>query len=545
MKLKFLGAARCVTGSCHMIETDKNKILIDCGMRQGSDADGKIKDGEFPFDPAQIDAMLLTHAHIDHSGLIPLLVKKGFKGRIISTTATADLCTIMLPDSGHIKESDAEYQNRKLARQGKEPIDPLYTLEDAQESLKHFSPCEYGDIVTVVPGIRVQFTDAGHMLGSSSIDIIVQEQEKSTQILFSGDLGHSERPLVRDPQVVIQCDYLVLEGTYGDRIHRDEGDKVELLARVISDTFKRGGNVVIPSFAVGRTQEVLYYISKIIRENRLPQIKEIPVYIDSPLGIEATKIYERNAVRYYDDEAQALLKKGIDPLLFDSLRVAKTVDESKLINEDKEPKIIISSSGMCEAGRIRHHLKHNLWRRESTVLFVGYQAVGTLGRTLLDGKKKIKLFGEEINVAAQLVRFEGFSGHADVNELTDWAKSIKIGPKGVFLVHGEPEVLDSFAAKLRRELNVPIEIPEYLGEYDLAKVTGEVREFSQVAEQKPFIPSYHTDITALLEQSDRIYHLLKRIEQANKSLGDAGELKLKLLEVDLSAFADKWEKMLK
>lgn len=544
MKLHFFGAARTVTGSCHMIETSRYKVIVDCGMRQGADAHTEYAEGEFPFDPKEIDGCLLTHAHIDHTGLVPLLVKKGYTGEVVTTTATADLCSIMLPDSAHIQETEAEWENRKLLRQNKNLVEPLYTMEDAQQALKRFRPHEYGEMVNLNDSFKVRFNDAGHLLGSASIEVWVTEDGKTTKLLFSGDLGHSNRPLVNDPQPVEGADYVVLEGTYGDRLHEQESDKALLLRDIIADTFARGGNVIIPSFAVGRTQEILYYIRRIITEKLLPQFKEIPVYIDSPLGIEATKVFERNARRYYDKDAMAIIAKGENPILFDSLYVAATVDQSKLINDDKRSKVIISSSGMCEAGRIKHHLKHNLWRADSTILFVGYQAVGTLGRIILDGAKKVKLMGEEITVMSRVERIEGFSGHADMNELIAWMDLFKIRPGKVFLVHGEEETLVTFAKKLKDERSYDVTIPSFFEEFDLVSGAHTTSTYAAPVVTKTYVDAYAVNFTKLLEQSERVYQLLKELK-GKTGLDAQQQTKLKIMEADLASFADKWEMLLK
>lgn len=450
MKIRFCGAARSVTGSCHMISANGKNVLVDCGMRQGADKKTELGEDKFPFNPAEIDAVLLTHAHIDHSGLIPLLVKQGFKGSIIATDATAQLSGIMLPDSGHIQEQEAEYQTRKNLRAGKAPAEPLYTVQDAQNALKQFTPTSYGRTVSVVSGITACFNDIGHLLGSSAIEIWVEENGKTTKLVFSGDIGREERPIICDPQQVKGADYLVIEGTYGDRNHEEstaEAKEAHLIS-VLKMGIARGGNIVIPSFAVGRTQELLYYIKRLLMKNSVPGLENVPVYIDSPLGINATKIYEKCAEGYYDEEAREMAKSG-SPFDFPTLRVAVTADESKLINAQTGCNIIISSSGMCDAGRIRHHLKHNLYRADSTVIFAGYQAEGTLGRMLLDGAKKVRLFGEDVRVNATIERIEGFSGHAGRDELIEWIEGIGNKPVCTFFVHGEAEVLDSFSNAVR------------------------------------------------------------------------------------------------
>jgi len=468
MKLKFCGAARCVTGSCHMIEFAGKQILVDCGMRQGADAKTQYGEGGFPFNPAEIDMVLLTHAHTDHSGLLPLLVRRGFKGRIITTRATAELAGIMLPDSGHIQEQEAEYTNRKNLRAGKPLVEPLYTAQDAIDSLKAFKTVAYNEITEIVPGMRARFADAGHLLGSAAIEVWANEDGKTLKIVFSGDIGRDNRPILQDPQPIDGADYLLMEGTYGDREHevREAIDKEAELASLLREGMARGGNIVIPSFAIGRTQELLYYIKKLLLRNAVPGLEKVPVYVDSPLGISATQVYERNAADYYDNEAKELSKNG-SPFDFPTLRVTQSSDESRMINFKPGCNIIISSSGMCDAGRIRHHLKHNLYRPDSTVIFTGYQASGTLGRALIEGAQKVKLFGEEIKVNAAIRQAEGFSGHAGRSELIEWLQNIGKKPKRVFLVHGEEETLKTFSGTLQ-DLGYAVVIPAMLEEYAFA-----------------------------------------------------------------------------
>ncbi len=449
MKITFTGAARCVTGSCTLIETGKNKILVDCGMRQGKDAKSTpVKDG-FIFDAGEIDAVFLTHAHIDHSGLIPLLVKKGFSGSVFCTGATARLCTIMFPDAGHIQEMEVEWQNRKRRRAGKKEIEPLYTVEDAKKAIPHLSPMRYEEKKEALEGISVRFIDAGHLLGSSSIELFIKENGREKKIVFSGDIGNKDKPIIKDPIYINNADYVCVESTYGDRLHEDLMDTKVQLKNELVKALGKGGNIVIPSFAVGRTQEVLYDISVMLEEKSIPGLEKIPVYIDSPLGIAATQIFETSSKDYYDDEAIDYRANGVNFFSFETLNVAQSVDESKAINLDKRQKIIISSSGMCEAGRIKHHLKHNLWRADSTVIFVGYQAAGTLGRRILDQDKGIRIFGEEIDIKASIVRIEGFSGHADKAGLIEWIQHFPTSVNKVFVMHGEEEVTQSFTQELR------------------------------------------------------------------------------------------------
>ena len=441
MKLTFIGAAHEVTGSCHYLEACGKHILIDCGLEQGPDL---YENQEIPINPSMIDYILLTHAHIDHSGKIPLLVKNGFKGEIICTFATSDLCSIMLRDSAHIQESEAEWRNRKALRSGAPLYEPLYTVQDAMNAVALLAPIDYNQTIQLCEGIELRFTDVGHLLGSSCIEVWITEGGVSKKIVFSGDVGNIDQPIIKDPQHVDAADYLVIESTYGNRVHSTvKPDYIKDLTRVLRETFAKGGNVVIPSFAVGRTQELLYFIREIKENNLLPEYQNFEVYVDSPLAIEATNVFQKNVQSCFDEDAMALISKGINPLLFQGLKTTITSEESKMINFNDKPKVIISASGMCEAGRIRHHLKHNLWRKECTILFVGYQAVGTLGRKLVESKpESVRLFGENVEVNARIEVLAGISGHADMNGLLNWIDGFKEKPSHIFVVHGEDTVTD-------------------------------------------------------------------------------------------------------
>ena len=470
MKLTFLGAAHEVTGSCTLLEAAGKNILIDCGMEQGADI---YENCELPIAASQIDAILLTHAHIDHSGKIPAMTAQGFKGPVYATEAARRLCDIMLRDSAHIQEFEAEWRNRKAQRAGEPAYVPLYTMRDAEAALSQFHGCGYNAPIEIFPGISVSFSDAGHLLGSASILVTVAEEGETRSILFSGDLGNRDRPLIRDPQSPPAADYVVIESTYGDRIHGERPDYVRQLTDIIQSTFDRGGNLVIPAFAVGRTQELLYLIRTIKDRSLIRGHEGFQVYVDSPLAVEATRIYSDDAAMlpYYDDETLALLEKGINPIAFPGLRTSVTSAESKAINFDMEPKIILSASGMCEAGRIRHHLKHNLWRSESTILFVGYQSEGTVGRKLIDGADTVRLFGEEITVNAHIESLAGISGHADREIMLSWLKSMPGKPRQIFVNHGDDQVTEHFAEAISQSLAVPAFAP-YSGDgYDL--MTGE------------------------------------------------------------------------
>lgn len=448
MKLTFFGAAKAVTGSCHCLEVQGRKILIDCGLQQGKDErDNSVLD----FAPNYIDYVIVTHAHIDHSGRIPLLIKEGFQGQIVTTRLTAQLMSVMLQDSAHIQEMDAQWKNQKGKRAGRPPVEPLYTVEDAAQVAAHITTAEYGQIVDLCPGVKLRFVDAGHLLGSASVELWLEENGVEKKIVFSGDIGNINQPIIRDPVPLQGADYVVMESTYGDRNHNPVTSYTAELAKIIDDTFSKGGNVIIPSFAVGRTQELLYFIREIKEKGLVTGHGNFPVYIDSPLAIEATRIFQNTDEECYDTETRALLDANINPIQFPGLRVSITSDESRMINADPVPKVIISASGMCEAGRIRHHLKHNLWRPECTILFVGYQAVGTLGRTLIDGATTVKLFGETIEVQADICQLTGLSGHADKDGLLRWVNSFEPKPKRVFIVHGNDEVEDIFAQTLKEQ----------------------------------------------------------------------------------------------
>ncbi len=472
MDIRFLGAVRGVTGSSHFIQYKDKKILLDCGMYQGKDDDYNLDD--FEVNPADIDYLFLSHSHIDHSGRIPLLVKKGFKGTIYCSKPTYDLCEIMLLDSAHIQETEAEWKNKKAMRTGKKLVEPIYTQKDALDSYQYFKTVQYNQIIAIDDVLTVKFNDAGHILGSSIIEMWFSENEENVKLVYSGDLGMHEKPLLNDPSIIEKADYVIMEATYGDRVHEDIEQRTEELIKIILKTVKRGGNVIIPSFAVGRTQEIIYelnkyydrHLSKIGTEEN--ELKKIPVYIDSPLAVKATEIFKRNA-NVFDNEAREYIMKGDNPLEFENLHYTQNAEESKKLNLSKEPKIIISASGMCEAGRIKHHLKHNLWRKESSIVFVGYQAEGTLGRKILDGEKDVKVLGENIHIKAEIHNVEGFSGHADKPALLNWLKGFKEKPQNIFIVHGEQSAKENFAKEVKNQLKLNCIIPEYNVAYDIKK----------------------------------------------------------------------------
>lgn len=474
MNITFLGATKTVTGSNFLVEGAGKKFLVDCGMYQGKAEEELENEAPFLFDIHDIDFMLLTHAHIDHSGRIPKLYNEGYRNPIYATKATCDLCSIMLPDSGHIQEMENEWKNKKRLRKGKKPIPPLYTAEEALKCLEIFKPIKYDEIIEIDENIHVRFNDAGHMLGSSIIEVWIKEDGKETKTVFSGDLGNNNIPLLGAPTMIDDADYLVMESTYGDRLHVGTENKAQVFLDIVSETLDNGGTVVIPSFAVGRTQEILYELN-MIKEEKMKDEKfakeyrtlmTTPVYVDSPLAISATEIFKEN-MDLFDDETKAILKSGDNPLEFPGLKFTRTADESKALNETNIPSIIISASGMCEVGRIKHHLKHNIWNPKSTILFVGYQAPGTLGRTIVDGAKKVKIFGEEFSVNARIEYIEGYSGHADQQWLLNFVYSFIKKPKHIFLVHGEPTGQLVLKDKIVESTQIPVTIPNYGENYIL------------------------------------------------------------------------------
>ena len=473
MKITFLGATRTVTGSNFLVEACGKKFLVDCGMWQGKKEIEEQNKEEFCFDPKEIDFMLLTHAHIDHSGRIPKLYNEGFRNKIYAHKATCDLCALMLPDSGHIQEMENEWKNRKRIRKGEKEQEPLYTAEEAARSLEIFEPVKYDEIIEITPEIHVRFNDAGHMLGSSMIEVWTKEGENETKTVFTGDIGNNDIPLLSPPTMIEDTDYLVMESTYGSRLHMKNEQKAEIFLNVVSETLDNGGTVVIPSFAVGRTQEILYEINKLKEEKtdeefrrKYKTLMKSAVYVDSPLAISATEVFKEN-MDLFDEETKEEIIKGDNPLEFPGLKFTRTADESKELNEDNTPSIIISASGMCEVGRIKHHLKHNLWNPNSTILFVGYQAPGTLGYNIVNGAKKVKIFGEDIAVNARIEYIEGYSGHADQELLMNYIYSFIKKPKHIFIVHGEPESQEVLADKIENETKIGVTIPEFGETYEI------------------------------------------------------------------------------
>ena len=531
MKLTFFGAAHAVTGSCHCLEVNGKKILIDCGLQQGRDEhDGNALD----FAPGYIDYVLVTHAHIDHSGRIPLLVKEGFSGRIITTSLTAQLMSIMLLDSAHIQEGDAQWQNQKGKRAGLQPVEPLYTVADADAAIHMLETVEYGWLFDLCPGVKVRFNDAGHLLGSSTVEIWATEAGVTKKIVFSGDLGNVDQPIIRDPDLVDEADYVVMESTYGDRNHEPPESYTEALAELIDDVFSKGGNIIIPSFAVGRTQELLYFLREIKEKGMVKSAPGFTVCVDSPLAAEATKIYSGNLKGYLDDEAIAVIQGGKNLFTFPGLTLTQSTEDSKALNLDRTPKIIISASGMCDAGRIRHHLKHNLWRPECAVVFVGYQGEGTLGRRLLEGAKSVKLFGEEIAVRARIINFKGLSSHADRDHLLAWAEHFAPKPQQVFVVHGDTHVTEAFADTLN-ERGLSAHAPLYEEVYDL--LANRMIAKGVVLEQKKVSGGASAASPAYV----RLVDVSKQLQEViGRSRGRPNKDLAKLAD-QLRAVIEKWE----
>lgn len=504
MKIQFCGATSGVTGSCHLIITENHKVLLDCGQFQGGKAQEALNYEEFPFDPTDIDCMILSHAHIDHCGRIPLLVKRGFKGDIYCTDATADLLDVMLKDSGYIHEKEAEWKNRKNERAGRPAVEPLYTYNDAVDSLKFVRPVLYDQLIELNEEMKIVFNDAGHILGSAITELWVTENGNTSKIVFSGDLGVMNRPILRDPTIIKKADYVIMETTYGDRVHPSNSMDVKKLMDIIRDTAKRGGTTVIPSFAVGRTQELIYELNKVYDSDSeyRKDFEDIMVYVDSPMATTATEVFKKNA-QVFDDEMKEYITKGDNPLDFKNLKFTRTSEESIQLNANTKPKVIISASGMCEAGRIRHHLKHNLWNSKASIIFVGYQAEGTLGRYLIDGAKEVTLFGEKIKVNAHIHNLEGFSGHADKNGLLVWLGGFQKEPKHIFLVHGEQDAKEAFAETIKNKFG-----------YEPVVVRGNsefVLEKDEIVEERDMLSDYIDDET-INNTNETLSDIHRRIE---------------------------------
>ncbi|MBQ9489489.1 MAG: MBL fold metallo-hydrolase [Lachnospiraceae bacterium] len=531
MRLEFIGADHEVTGSCHYLEVAGKHILVDYGMEQGVNVFENVK---LPVEEAMIDYVLLTHAHVDHSGMLPLLYARGFRGQVYATDATADLCSIMLRDCAHIQMMEAEWKNRKAKRSDSvEAVEPIYTMEDAEGLIKRIVPCHYDTEIQICDEVKIRFTDIGHLLGSASIEVWLTEEGRTKKIVFSGDIGNKNQPLIRNPIYTKSADYVVMESTYGDRTHPAERvDYKGELTKILKDTFDRGGNVVIPSFAVGRTQELLFFLRKIKVERLVEGHEDFQVFVDSPLAVEATEIFQANRMDCFDGEAMELVKEGINPIAFAGLKLSITSEESKAINFNDTPKVIISASGMCEAGRIRHHLKHNLWRPECTILFVGYQAIGTLGRSIIEGAKEVKLFGEPIQVKAHIMQLAGLSGHADKNGLIEWISAFEEKPKKVFIVHGEDQTSMNFAECLKIEY----------GQRAYAPYSGTVfnllsNQFEYEAEPMPVKKKQKVAsgvFARLLASAQRLLALVQKSDgMANKDMAKFAD--------QINALCDKWD----
>lgn len=530
MKLIFIGAAHEVTGSCHYLNACGKHILIDYGMEQGVNY---FENSALPVAESMIDYVLLTHAHIDHSGMLPQLTARGFRGQILMTEATADLCSIMLRDCAHIQMQETEWKNRKAKRSsGIEPHEPVYTMEDAENAIRQIVPCLYNDKIDLCDGIQIRFTDVGHLLGSASIEVWATEEGQTKKLVFSGDIGNKSLPLLKDPSKTEKADYVIMESTYGNRLHSEVNpDYVNELSKILQETFDRGGNVVIPSFAVGRTQEILYFIRKIKEDKLVRGHDNFPVYVDSPLAVEATGIFHKNEKSCFDEKALELVRKGINPISFPNLTLSITSEESKAINFESIPKVIISASGMCEAGRIRHHLKHNLWRPECTILFVGYQAVGTLGRALIEGIDEVKLFGESIEVRAEIKTLVGLSGHADKNGLIEWLEGFQEKPRKVFVVHGEDSTCKAFVECLQAEHGIKAYAPYSGTEFNL--LSGKLEYEAVPIPVKKKVKTVSDVFTRLLAAGQRLIAVIHKNEgMANKDLAKFAD--------QINSLCDKW-----
>ena len=540
MNITFYGAAKTVTGSCTMVEAAGKRFLVDCGMFQGKVTDQMLNYDDFPFDISSIDFVILTHAHIDHSGRIPKLYKAGYTGPIYATNATVDLCSIMLADSGHIQEKEIEWVNKKRRRAGKKENEPMYTAQDGIDSMKLFKGVDYNQKVTIDENISFTLVDAGHMLGSSIVLLDIAENGKTERVVFTGDLGNKNMPIIKDPTYIERADHLIMESTYGNRLHGKMEDQSEKFIDILFRTAERGGNLIIPSFAVGRTQEILYEINKYAaKEEYKDKLKNIPVYVDSPLAVNATKIFEENP-EYYDEDALEYLLKGDNPIEFDNLHLITTSDESRALNEDPTPKVIISASGMCEVGRIKHHLKHNLYRPECTVLFVGYQATGTLGEKIQTGADVVKIFGEEIAVKAEIEYLDAFSGHADRDGLLEFIDKMQDKPKNIFINHGEfisQQVLKNY---ITEKFNIPVTIPNYEDTYTIdgnfvssKQVTYKSTRFD-ILEMLSFLKQDVDDVSNLVKSeiktsvdSDTLNDIYKKLDEVKKALSDTRKINRK------------------
>lgn len=533
MKLEFIGANHQVTGSCHYLEVGSTHLFVDCGMEQGQKLYENV---EPPVSYSEIDFVLLTHAHIDHAGYLPYIYARGFRGRVIATEATADLCDIMLRDSAHIQEMEAEWKNRKAKRAGREEVTALYAMRDALGVINQIEAYPYNEQIKLNDDLVIRFTDAGHLLGSASIELWAKEGDVEKKLVFSGDIGNKNKPIIRDPQYIEEADYVVMECTYGNRYHKKSTNYAADLAEIIQRTLDRGGNVVIPAFAVGRTQELLYFIRHIKAEGLVKGHDGFEVYVDSPLAVEATHVFKENMLQCFDEETSNLVRRGINPIDFQGLKLSITSEESKNINFDDKPKVIISAAGMCDAGRIRHHLKHNLWRKECSVIFAGYQAEDTLGRSLLEGAKEIKIFGETIDVEASIELIDGISGHADRTGLLEWIGAFKKKPAHVFMVHGQDAVCELFAEDLKKDMGLNASAPFSGSVFDLAENTW-IREAAGVPVVKAPVQKKRADsiYSRLISAGERLMQVIRHNEGgANKDLSKFAS--------QIMSLCDKWDR---
>ncbi|QLA16452.1 MBL fold metallo-hydrolase RNA specificity domain-containing protein [Desulfolutivibrio sulfoxidireducens] len=525
MKIRFLGAAGTVTGSCHVLEAAGRRFAIDCGMHQGNEAIERRNQDMTVYRPKEMDFFIVTHAHIDHSGLLPRMIKTGFSGPIYVTPPTRDLLEIMLADSAHIQETEAEWRNRRSRRRGGKRAEPLYTMADAEAVMPLLRPVEYGRDFSPAPGITARFNDAGHILGSAFVELWIKENGQDTKLVFSGDLGRPNQLLVNDPSTVAHADYLFLEGTYGDRNHKNETQSRAELAEAIARSYALGEKVIIPAFAVERTQEVLFCLNLLRTEGKLPT--DMPVFVDSPLAIKATEIFRRHP-EYLDLQTRELLDRGEDPLALPNLRYTQTSEQSRAINDLDGPAVVISASGMCNAGRIKHHLRHNLWRPGASIVFVGYQAMGTPGRRIVDGASMIRIFGEDVTVSAKIYTIGGFSSHAGQSQILQWLDHLKDGTMEVFLIHGEEKALATLAGIIREKYRLSVRVPDYLDEYTLRPGV----EPKVAADPEKAWP--RIDWPFLLDDTEGKFAVLrKRLDAlSTKPWTDQTDLRQRLLEVN-------------
>jgi len=527
MKIRFMGAARTVTGSCYILEAGGHRFSIDCGMHQGNaEIDKRNWDVEI-YDPPGLEFMVMTHAHMDHSGLLPRLVQQGFLGRVYMTPPTQDLLRIMLLDSAHIQEMEAKWKSRKKLRNGVDDVTPLYTQKDAEAAFPLFSPVTYNETFSPYPGLSVTFRDAGHILGAAMVELTVTEDGKTSRLVFSGDLGRPEQLMMRDPTVIGEADVLFLESTYGNRNHKDEQESLNELAEAVAYSYSRREKVIIPAFAVERTQEMIYTLHLLAKAGRLPA--DMPVFVDSPLAIQATEIF-RKYRDYFDQETRRLFAGGEDPLALPQLRYTLTTQESMEINNVRGPAVVISASGMADAGRIKHHLRHNLWREGASVVFVGFQAQGTTGRKIVDGAKKVRIFNEEIAVNAKIFTINGFSAHAGQSQILDWLGHFKTKGLQVFLIHGEYGAQQELAGLIRSRFGFSVAIPDYLEEMTIEAGRQLARvEYPDKAAPRIdwgfLIADMETRLAQLKERRDRL---------EAKAWVDQTELRDRLLEVNRS-----------